>query len=109
MFTRASSNYSDKTVRYGRFIKNIYLYFILSSEINAYHKHTKMIPFICEMIFHCSDFWITSDFSIQLMHFTSEFQTRLTRLFVKENIKCGYAFSKLGHDDYFGTKIIWVC
>ena len=54
--------------------------------------------------FHCSLFWIISDFSIHLMHFTSELQTPITFLFVNENIKCG-----LEHDDYFDTKTIQVC
>ena len=58
---------------------------------------------------HCSVFWITSDFSIHLMHFTSEIQTLITFLFVDETIKCGYAFSYLERDEYIGTKIIRVC
>ena len=33
-------------------------------------------------------FWITSDFSIHLMLFTSELQTPIAFLFVNENIKC---------------------
>ena len=37
-------------------------------------------------------FRITSDFSIYLLHFTSEFQTAVTFLFLYKNIKCGYAF-----------------
>ena len=39
------------------------------------------------------------------MHFTSERQTPITFLFVNENIKCGYAFAYLEHNEYFGTKI----
>ena len=54
-------------------------------------------------------FWITSDFSIDLLQCTSELQTPITFLFVNENIKCGYAFSYLEHKEYFGTKIIWLC
>ena len=61
------------------------------------------------LYFHCSLLWITSDFSIHLMHFTSELQTPITFLFVNENIKSGYAFSYLEHDEYFDTKIIRVC
>ena len=80
-------------------------YLILCSEINAYQKRIKVIPVTSEMIcyqtlvidislyFLCSVFWITSDFSIHLMHFTPELQTPITFLFVNENIKCGYAFS----------------
>ena len=41
------------------------------------------------LYFHCSVFWITSDFSIHLMHFTSELQTPIAFLFANENIKCG--------------------
>ena len=44
------------------------------------------------LYFHCSVFWITSDFSIHLMHFTSEPQTPITFLFVNENIKCDMHF-----------------
>ena len=43
--------------------------------------------------------WITSDFSINFMYFTSELQTVITFLFVDENIKCGYASSKLENDE----------
>ena len=74
---------------------HVYIYFILSSEINAYKKQIKVISVTSEIIslyFHCSIFRITSDFSIHLMHFTSELQTPITFLFVKENIKCGDAF-----------------
>ena len=77
------------------------IYFILSSEINAYQKQIKVISITSEMIwyqslvigislyFHCSVFWITSDFSIHLMQLTSKFQTPITFLFVKKNIKYG--------------------
>ena len=51
-------------------------------------------------------FFITYDFSIPLMHFTSELQTLPTFLFVNVNIKCGYAFSKLERDKCFGTKFL---
>ena len=37
-------------------------------------------------------FWITSDFSIYLLHSTSEIQTPIAFLFVNENIKCRYSF-----------------
>ena len=59
-------------------------YFKLSSEINAYQKQIKVISVTSEMIryqslvidislyFHCSDFWITSDFFIHLMQLTSK-------------------------------------
>ena len=60
------------------------IYFILSSEINAYQKQI--------IYFHCI-FWITSDISIHLMQFTSELQMPITFLFVNKNIKCVYAFS----------------
>ena len=50
--------------------------------------------------------WITSDFFIDLLQCTSVLQTPITFLFVNENIKCGYAVSKLEHEEYFGTKII---
>ena len=78
------------------------IYFILSSEINAYQKQIKVISTTSENIgwyqsllidislyFHCSDFWITSDFSIHLMQLTSKVQTPITFLFVNKNIKCG--------------------
>ena len=41
------------------------------------------------LYFHCSIFWITSDFSIHLMKLTSKVQTPITFLFVNKNIKCG--------------------
>ena len=81
------------------------LYFILSSEINAYLKQVKGLSITSEMIlyqslvidislyFHCSVFWITSDFSIHLMQLTSKVQTPITFLYVNKNIKCGYSFS----------------
>ena len=80
--------------------KNTYMfiYFILSSEINAYQKQIKKISISSEMIdlvidislyFHCSVFWITSDFSIHLMQLTSKVHTPITFLFVNKNIKCG--------------------
>ena len=50
-----------------------------------------------------------SDFSIQLMHFPSELPMPIIFLFENQNINCGYAFSYLECDEYFGTKIIWVC
>ena len=45
--------------------------------------------FMCSSDFHCRVFWIISDFSIYLMHTTSELQTSITFLFVNENIKYG--------------------
>ena len=94
---------------------NIKICFILNSEFNAYQKQINVISITSEMIvidislhFYCSVFWIISDFSIHLMHFTSEFQTPITFLFVNESIKCGYAFSYLEGYIYFGTKIILV-
>ena len=74
------------------------IFFILSSEINAYQKQIKMISITSEVIdislyFHCSVFWITSDFSNRLMLFTSELQTPITFLFVNENIKRVCSFS----------------
>ena len=78
---------------------------MLSSESNAYQKQIKVIndriSIASEMIryqslvidislyFHCSIFWITSDFSIHLMQLTSKVQTPITFLFVNKNIKCG--------------------
>ena len=44
---------------------------------------------ISAYIFTVAFFFITSDFSIHLMHFTSEIQTLITFLFVSKNIKCG--------------------
>ena len=38
-------------------------------------------------------FWITSDYSIDLLQCTLELQTPITFLFVNKNIKCEYAFS----------------
>ena len=61
------------------------------------------------LYFHCSVFWIASDFSIHLRYFTSELQTPITFAFLNGHIKCEYAFSKLERDEYFGTKIICVC
>ena len=43
--------------------RNKIVYFILSSEINAYQKQQKMISITSEII------WITSDFSIRLILF----------------------------------------
>ena len=71
-------------------------YFILSSEINAYQKQIKAISITSEMIryqslvidislkYHCSGFWITSDFSVHLMQLTSKVQPPITFLFVKK-------------------------
>ena len=42
------------------------------------------------------------------MCLTSEIQTPITPLFMNENIKCGYSFSKLEHKEQCGTKIIRV-
>ena len=76
-------------------IKTIF-YFVLSSEINAYQKQIKVISITSEMIwlvidislyFHCSVFWITSDFSIHLMQLTLKVQTPMNFLFVNKNIK----------------------
>ena len=58
------------------------------------------------LYFHSSFFWITSDFSIHLKHFTSELQMTITFLFVNENIKCGYAFSLLECDDILVPKLL---
>ena len=76
------------------------IYFMLSSETNAYKKQIKVLSITSEIIyqslvidnslyFHCSVFWITTDFSIHLMQLTSKVQTPITFLFVNENIKCG--------------------
>ena len=70
--------------------KNRNFYSILSSEINAYQKQIKVISITSEMMwyqslvidislyFHCSVFWITSDFSIHLMQLTSKVQMPIT-------------------------------
>ena len=39
------------------------------------------------------------------MLFTSELQTPITFLFVNENIKCWYSFSKLEHANILVTKL----
>ena len=84
-----------------RYSENTIVYFILSSEINAYQKQIKVISITSGMIwyqslvidislyFHSSVFWITSDFSIHLMQLTLKVQTPITFLFVNKNIKCG--------------------
>ena len=66
-------------------------YFILSSEINAYQKQIKVKSITSDIIvidiglyFHCSVFFITSDFSIHLMQLTSKVQTPITFLFVNK-------------------------
>ena len=46
-------------------------------------------------IFTVAFFFITSDFSIHLMHFTLELQTPITFIFVNENNNCGFAKSFL--------------
>ena len=47
------------------------IYFILSSEINAYQKQIKVIS-ITSLYFHCSVFWITSDYPLlSAAHFES--------------------------------------
>ena len=58
----------------------IYFIDVLNSEINAYQKQIKVTSITSEIIsvidislyFHCSIFWITSDFSIHLMQLTSK-------------------------------------
>ena len=62
---------------------------------------------------HCR-FWITSDVSIYLTslnvsHFrNSNAQTPITLLFINENVKCGYSFSKSERKKQCGIKIICV-
>ena len=73
------------------------VYFIVSLYI--------FTPPECTYNFFC----ITSDFSFDLLQCTSELQTPITFLFVNKNIKCGYAFSYLEHEKYFGAKITWLC
>ena len=58
-------------------------------------------------IFHCSVFWITSDFSIHLLHFNSELQTPIT-FFICERKHQVWVCIFLVRT-YFGTTIIWVC
>ena len=76
---------------------NVYIYIFTSENIRLYI----FTPPECTYNF----LWI----SIDLLQCTSELQTHITFLFVNENIKCGYAFSRLEHEKYFGTKIIWLC
>ena len=68
--------------------RRLEIYFIPSSEINAYQKQIKVISITSAMIsayiFTVAFFFITSDFSIHLMHFTSEPQAPITFLFVNE-------------------------
>ena len=66
-------------------------YYIKSSEIQENIDDIYFI-FSCHRNVHIN-FWITSDFSIDLQQCTSELQTPITFLFVNENIKCGYSFS----------------
>ena len=68
-------------------IVDIYCIFYIFTSENI--KSYIFTPQECTYIF----FWITSDFSIDLLQCTSELQTPITVLFVKENIKCGYSFS----------------
>ena len=80
--------------RFTRVAAHMLFYFILSGEINAHQKQIKVISITSEMIlyqslvidislyFHCSVLWVTPDFSIHLMHFTSELQTPITFLCV---------------------------
>ena len=77
--------------------------FILYLAVKSMHikKIIKMISITSERLvidislyFHCSLFWITSDFFIRFkMLFTSELQKPINFLFVNENIKYGYSFS----------------
>ena len=64
---------------------NVHLALLLSSEINTYQKQTQVISITRD---NGSDIWIISDYSIHLMHFTSELQTHITFVFM--NV---YAFS----------------
>ena len=84
--------------------KNNSIYYIQSSEIQENIVDISCIFYIFtsenikSYIFtppECTYnfFWITSDFSIDLLLCTSELQTPITFLFVNENIKCGYSFS----------------
>ena len=66
-----------KVVKYRNILMKYIVYFIFSLEPE------------CKYNF----FWITSDFSIDLLQCTSELKTPITFLFVNENIKCGYSFS----------------
>ena len=68
---------------------NVYLYYYTSENIKFYIFTPPECIHVCTYNF----FWITSDFSIDLLQCTSELQTRITFLFVNENIKFGYAFS----------------
>ena len=69
------------------------LYLAVKSML--YQKQIKVISIISEIIyqslgidislyFHCSIFWITSDFSIYLMQLISKVQTPITFLFVNK-------------------------
>ena len=68
-------------------IVDIYCIFYIFTSENI--KSYIFTPQECTYIF----FWITPDFSIDLLQCTSELQTPITFLFVNENIKCGYSFS----------------
>ena len=76
-----------KVVKYRKIllIYIVYFYIFTSENIKSYI----FTPQECTYIF----FWITSDFSTDLLQCTSELQTPMTFLFVNENIKCGYSFS----------------
>ena len=61
------------------------------------------------LIFSMSEniiFWITSDFFIFLLHYTSELTMSITSFFMNKIINCGYSFSNLERKEYFGTKLI---
>ena len=60
--------------------------FILYSAVKSMHKKKTNKSYRNDMI-------SISDFSIHLMHFTSEPKTPITFLFVNENVKDVYAFS----------------
>ena len=81
-----------------------YIYYIQSSEIQEnivdiycifYIFTSENIKFYIFTPPECTYkfFWITSDFSIDLLQCTSELQTPITFLLVNENIKYGYSFS----------------
>ena len=59
------------------------------------------------LYFHCIIFWITYDFFIYLMHFTSELQMAITVLFVNETSSVGMHFLSLNVTTILVPKCFW--
>ena len=69
--------------------------FILYLAVKWLHITSEMIWYQVidiSLYFHCSVFWITSDFSIHLMQLTSKVQTPITFLFVNKTLSVGSFF-----------------